>query len=303
MESPTKQIRRRHRLPSIFCSFPWVRHFGPGLFADVESEEDQNLISIYQRLLAGDTDVSEIDCLYSLTLAVDIPVSIQSMTGKSGALFGVRRYGWNLYDVSYLLEDRTPSEAVPIAKAGFTKERLSRLAKNDSYLKFIRTLETYAGKNRGHYFPVELESEIRKREERLAAEGKLNRLLVDLRNGPTKMEGSKKASKAVSESARNSVLQFHDYGCIFDGKTRPEVSLHVHHVIPQNLIKRLHLPERLFTARENLVCACSGCNLAKSDAVSRADVRFYLRQFESPGHPNHPLVSILQKLEELQFEK
>ncbi len=299
MNQPIKQVRRKHKLPSVFCAFPWVRHRGPGVFADVNTPEDQKLVSLYKRLLGDAADVSELDDVSSLVLAVDIPTSILTATGKSGRGFAADCYGWNLYDVNYLLKGTKPSEAAPISEAGFTDEQLVLLAKDDSYLDYIRALEVYDGRSRGYHFPIELEQEIKTMERRMAAKGKLNKLLVGLRdNSPAKTSPSQK----VSESLRNEILQFHNYVCIFDGRCRPEFKMHVHHVIPQRLIKRLALPERLFTARENLVCACSGCNIVKSDELTQADVRFYLVQFANPKHPNHPLVKFLERFQQLQQE-
>jgi 5-methylcytosine-specific restriction endonuclease McrA len=106
----------------------------------------------------------------------------------------------------------------------------------------------------------------------------------------------------VPESVRNKVLQYHNYICFFDGRTRPEFVMHAHHVISKNLIKRLDLPERLFTARENLVCACSCCNTVKSADITQKDVRFYLTQFANSNHPNYPLLKFLDRIEKLQQE-
>ena len=277
-----------------------MRH-SAGIFADVDTEEDKALVSLYQMLLTGKADISGLDDVSYLALAADVPTEIANATGKSGRGYMPVCYGWNLYDVNYLLKGSKPSEAVPISEAGFTDEQLVVLAKDDSYLKYIRALEVYHGQPKGYHFPVELEEEIKTMERKMAAKGKLNKLLVGLRESSS-VSTSVSQTPKVSESLRNEVLQFNEYTCIFDGHSRPEFKMHVHHVIPQRSIKKLALPERLFTARENLVCACSGCNIVKSDELTQADVRFYLTQFSNPTHPNHLLVKFLERIHQLQSE-
>ena len=258
-------------------------------------------MALFQNLLLGKADISELDQVSYLALAADVPIEIANATGKSGRGYGPVCYGWNLYDVSYLLNGTMPAEAVPITEAGFTDEQLVLLAKADSYLKYIRALEIHDDRPRGYHFPVELEEEIKVMERRMAAKGKLNTLLAGLRDSSSANTSAPPAPK-VSESMRNRVLQFHEYICVFDGRSRPEFKMHAHHVIPQRLIKRLALPERLFTARENLVCACSGCNIVKSDELTQADVLFCLAQFSNPSHPNHPLAKFLERIRQLQQE-
>jgi hypothetical protein len=232
-------------------------------------------------------------------LAVDITENISDANNKRGFM-GVDYY-WNLSDVNYLLKGTKPSGAVSIEQAGFTEEQLALLAKEDSYLKYIRALEAHDSKPAGYYFAVELEDKIKSMERQMTAKGTLNRLFAGLRDNQRSNNFTSQAPK-ISESMRNEVLQYHDYTCIFDGRSRPEFTMHVHHVIPQRSIERFNLSERLFTARENLVSACSGCNIVKSDELSQADVRFYLAQFSNPTHPNHSLVKFLEQIRQLQQE-
>ena len=273
----------------------------PNPFADVDTIEDKKLVSICQHLLTGKADISELDEVSYLALAADVPTKIVEATGKSSRGYILVCYGWNLYDVNYLFEGTQPSEAVPISEAGFTEDQLVLLAKEDSYLRYIRTLEKHNSNPKGYYFPVELEEKIKTTERRMAAKGKLTKLLVGLRGNSSAKTPASQAPK-VSASLRNEVLQFHEYSCIFDGRSRPEFKMHAHHVIPQRVIKQLALPERLFSARENLFCACSGCNIVKSDKLTQADVRFYLAQFSNPIHPNYLLIKFLEKFRELHNE-
>jgi hypothetical protein len=74
-EQEIKKIRRKDRLPSIFCAFPWVRR-SPNPFADVDTIEDKKLVSICQHLLTGKADISELDEVSYLALAADVPTKI-----------------------------------------------------------------------------------------------------------------------------------------------------------------------------------------------------------------------------------
>src|SRR5437016_10308671 len=113
MSSNIITIKRRDKLPSVFCAFPWVRQ-GQGAFADCPTAEDQNLVSLYRDILNVQKDVSSCDDEYSLRLAIKIPETIRRANGKSNAGFSPIFYYWNFYDVNYLLNDSQPSEAVPI---------------------------------------------------------------------------------------------------------------------------------------------------------------------------------------------
>lgn len=291
-----KIVGRTHKLPSIFCDFDWVRK-APGSFGNALEDPEAN--AKFKSILEGKEDVSDMDDHGSFTLALELHTSVLSKTGNSG---NNASYYWNLWDVDYLLNGTKPPSAVPISDAGFTAEQLATLAKDDSYLEYIRAYEDSLGKPKGHYFPISLEAKINAREKRLAPVRKLNKL----RSGLKEEKSTKRQSGATSnipETLRNKILQFHGYACIFDGRTRPEVDLHVHHVIPRKLIQRLSLPERLFLDRENLVCACSGCNIAKGDDVAPADVAEYLKQFRDPSHPNHPILKFVEKIKILQSEE
>ena len=270
-----------------------------GMFVDCAEPEDQKLIALYQDILAGRKDVSSLDNEYGLTLAVDIPKAVLEANGTSDRLFGVACYSWRFYDINYLLKDSKPGEAVPIGDAGFSEDDLVALGKPDQYLAYVRNLEEYAGEPKGHYFPVELEKQSMEFERKHSAKVRLRQKLLGLRSPRSRGLGDT-SRPAVPEGTRNEVLQFHDYCCVFDGRTRPEFPIHVHHIIPQRLIERLSLPARLFTARENLVACCSGCNIAKSDELSKADVRFYLSKFSGEFHPNNPLLPFLQRIRDLQ---
>lgn len=115
------------------------------------------------------------------------------------------------------------------------------------------------------------------------------------------LSARRSAKPVVRASVHNEVLKDHEYSCIFDGRTRPKFPIDVHHVIPQRLIERLELPESLYTNRANLVACCEPCNVAKSDKLSKEDVRFYLSQFSgNPNHPNAVLVRYLKLIQSLQ---
>lgn len=266
---------------------------------DCDEPEDQRLVSLHGDLFVGKRDVSELDSEYHLVLASEVPETILQTTGHSNVGFTNVFYYWNFYDVNYLLKGSQPAEAVPIVRAGFSEDDLISLAKSDRYLSYIRLLERYAKQPHGHYFPVELEEQLMAFERKHSAGITLRRKLLELR-APRFDIRPDNPSAQVSEKMRNEVLKYHSYSCIFDGRTRPEFPIHVHHVIPRRLIKQLSLPELLFTARENLVASCGGCNIVKSDQLSKADVLFYLSQFSVKDHPNNALLPFIERVRAFQ---
>lgn len=258
-------------------------------------------MGLWQDVFAQRKDVSALDTEYMLVLAVEVPEHIAQMTENSNAGFCPTFYYWNLYDVNSLLNESQPSEAAPISTAGFTEDELIMLGKSDRYLAYIRSLEGYAGKPRGHYFPIELEEQIGTFEKKHSEKVKLRQRLLGLRE-PRGKEFLKSTSVSIPEKLRTKVLEYGNYSCLFDGRSRPEYPIHVHHIIPQRLIRQLNLNDRLFLARENLVAVCRGCNIAKSDELSKVDVRFYLEKFSDWNHPNYPLLSSLKKIRAIQDE-
>jgi 5-methylcytosine-specific restriction endonuclease McrA len=270
-------------------------------FADCQHPEDKKWVSLFQALLKGEKDISVFDDESRLTLAADVPKSILNATGKSGVSFSQSNYYWHFYDIHFLLNNQQPTYAVPISEAGFSESDLADLAKPDHCLEYVRLLEEYSGNPKGHYFPVELEKKMIEIERRHNAKARLHEKLRTLRNPMTK--STKNLSPQVPKKLKNIVLQFHNYTCIFDGQTRPDFPIHVHHIIPVRQIEKLSLPVYLFTARENLVACCEGCNIAKSDELSKPDIRFYLLQFNKPDHPNYPLIPLLKQIEQLQVGK
>lgn len=286
---------RHSLLPLIFTRFDWVRvqHCG---FMDCVSEEDQGLIQKCKEVLNLKKDIAELDS-HSLFLAADIPDTINEATGQSRQPYSLKIYTWKLADVEYLLKGIRPAEAIEIRRIGLSSDDLLHLASNTRYLSFIRDYEKGSLQSEGHYFPLSLEKKLRVIEDQTAAQVSFRKKLLALKRTPGPRISS---SPQVTEKIRNKVLQYHNYACIFDGKTRPDFAIHVHHVIPRKLIERLHLPESLFTARENLVASCSGCNITKSDELNPKDIAFYISQFSSLEHPNNALVSYLRKIQELQ---
>jgi hypothetical protein len=117
----------------------------------------------------------------------------------------------------------------------------------------------------------------------------------------SKLSAARSSKPVVRASVHNEVLKDHEYSCIFDGRARPKFPIDVHHVIPRRLIERLELPRSLYTDRANLVACCEPCNVAKSDKLSKEDVRFYLSQFSGdPDHPNALLCRYLRLIQGLQ---
>ncbi|MBV9659252.1 MAG: HNH endonuclease, partial [Verrucomicrobia bacterium] len=281
---------------SIFARFDWVRGQN-AIFVDCQSEHDQKLIHTYSGILNSNQDVAELDSPYSLVLAVEIPDGVGEATGTSNRSYMPTIYSWKLYDVVYFLKGTKPAEAVNISELGLSSDDLLQLASGDRYLAFVRAFEKASQQPAGHYFSTSLEKQLRALEDQTDAQAMLQRKLLTLKRTPATRRSS---SPQVRAKIRNEVLQFHNYTCIFDGRTRPEVAMHAHHVIPRRVIERLHLPKSLLTARENLVAACIDCNGAKSDELNPKDIAFYLGQFAAADHPNHTLISLLQQIQRLQ---
>jgi hypothetical protein len=288
-----RTLGRKSKLPAIFTAFPWVR-YSRGCFADCE--EDREVVARYQRIYSGASDVADLDDHYSLCLAVTIPEAIAKADGATDRFFLTDHYRWNLYDVDYLLKGSRPDEAVALDRAGFDEDRLLDLAAPDRYLAYVRALEEFAGMPKGHYFSKELEEELATFERQHRASAKLRARLRGLRVDLPQST----CAPPVTESMRHAVLQDGGYRCVFDGRGRPESSIHVHHIIPQKLIDRLGLSERLYSARENLVACCAGCNIVKSDKLTATDIKFYFEQFLDPAHPNHSVLEYLAIIRNLQ---
>lgn len=285
-------VSRKSRIPTAFTAFTWVRKRREPL---VDCEDNIDVVNQYKRIHAGTLDVGYIDDQFSLTLGVNIPADIEKANGTSNRLYMTDRYYWDFSDVIYHIQHECPA-SVDIAEAGFDTDRLMELASPDRCLSYIRAVEEFAGRPKGHYFPIQLENQLalfeRQQRGNAVLRAKLKGLRVDL--------DPRRPNATVSDATRNMVLQDNCYQCIFDGRGRPDYHLHVHHIIPRKLIERLGLSKRLYSARENLVACCAGCNIVKSDKLTPADINFYFSQFGDPQHPNHGILPCLEKIRDLQ---
>lgn len=285
-------ISRKSKIPTAYTAFPWVRKIRVPF---VDCEEDTDVVIRYKRIHAGALDVGVLDNQYSLTLAVNIPDDIEQANGTSNRLYVTDRYYWDYPDVIYLLQNGSPA-SVDIAEAGFDTDRLIELASPDRCLAYIRALEEFSCKPKGHYLPIHLENKLAQFERQHRGGAFLRASLRGLRVDLDPIL----PSSTIPETTRNAVLQYNRYQCIFDGRGRPDHHLHVHHIIPKKLIERLGLSIRLYSARENLVACCAGCNIVKSDKLTPADINFYFSQFSDSHHPNHGILAYLVKIRDLQ---
>ena len=65
--------------------------------------------------------------------------------------------------------------------------------------------------------------------------------------------------RVIPKGMRFEVLKRDNFTCNYCGAKAPEVSLHIDHIIPWKLVQKHEI--------ENLVTACSTCNLGKSDKI------------------------------------
>jgi hypothetical protein len=278
---------------------PWVRNEGRWHFVDCLDPDDRQSILTLKAILRGEMDVREFDSEFVFVLALDMPEHVGTCDGTTGRSVFVEPFKWDVSDVAFLVEENRPIHHPSISEAGFSKKDLLRLANpRHSAVDYIEDLEIHAGYKKGHYLGSGGKDRLIELEKSLAAKIRLFQKrdqLSDYLRAPQKVDVS------IGGKIRNNVLQDHEYACIFCGKARPDVALHVHHVIPRGIVKKLQLDEGLYTCRWNLVCACVECNLAKSDNLAAQDLRFFIKQIESGSLANNRmLLPTLIKFENLR---
>ena len=276
----------------------WVRKVRRK-FVDCSDHFEKEGIDKLKAIFRGEIDVSEFDNEREFILAVQMPPDIECCDGTTQRYVFFDLFKWDVADVVFLVQGLMPTHHPSISEAGFPEKDLIRLADpSQSALDYIEGLETWVGYEKGHYLEPGGKSRLRRLEQSFSAKVRIfqrrDRLSDPLR-------ATHKAGVSISGKDRNEVLQDQYYVCIFCGRTRPDVELQAHHVIPRSFIKKLQLNECLYTCRWNLVCACLECNQAKSDTLAAADIKFLMKHIESGFlEKNLKLLPSLKALEDLQ---
>ena len=74
-----------------------------------------------------------------------------------------------------------------------------------------------------------------------------------------KHKHEKETGRTIPKSLRFEILKRDSFTCQYCGRSAPNVTLHIDHIIPWSKVKEHKI--------ENLQVACSDCNLGKSDKL------------------------------------
>ena len=295
-------VYRKRPLPVIYTRLGFVRApSSVGLVADCP--EDMPRLRKLQRIVAGDICVSEIQWDYAFFVKLDIPHDIVTLDGTSDAVIQWRIFHWKLYDVESLVRgDHNPAEAVSLKRAGIDTEILDSLAHPTSCIPFLHKVETLFSKGnyKGYRLKPEIASAIKEIEDPLIAALELKDMKRRMKPRRNQWQPKVAGTPQLRLELRDRILRKNKYRCLFCGKGSLDTELEVHHIIPRNLIKKLHLDPALHTSPENLCVTCFSCNRGKSDSLAKEDIEYYLDAFSSPVHLNHDLLPYLRKISELQ---
>ena len=295
-------VYRQRPLPVIYTRLDFVRApSSVGLVADCP--EDMPRLRKLQRIVAGDICVSEIEWDYAFFVKLDIPHDIVTLDGTSDAVIQWRIFHWKAYDAESLVRgDHNPAEAVSLESAGIDTDFLDSLAHPTSCIPLLRQVETYFSKGdyKGYGLKPEIASAIKEIEDPLIAALKLKDMKRRIKPRRNQWQPKVVGTPQLRPKLRDRILRKNKYRCLFCGKGSLDTELEVHHIIPRNLIKKLHLDPALHTSPENLCVTCFSCNRGKSDSLAKEDIEYYLDAFSSPVHLNHDLLPYLRKISDLQ---
>ena len=297
-EEYNMDVYRQKPLPVIYTRLDFVRApSSVGIVADCP--EDLARLRKLQSIVAGDICVSEIEWAYAFFVKLDIPRCIEKLDGTSDAVIQWRIFHWKVFDAESLVrDDHSPAEAVSLESAGIDTDFLDSLAHPTSCIPFLRQTETYF--KGGYTLKPEIASAIKEIEDPLIAALKLRDMKGRIKPRRNQWQPKVAGTPQLPPKLRDRILRKNKYRCLFCGKGSLETELEVHHIIPRNLINKLHLDPALHTSPENLCVTCFNCNRGKSDSLAKEDIEYYLDAFSSPVHPNHDLLPYLRKISDLQ---
>lgn len=300
-------VYRKEPLPAIYTRLGFVRKFATyGFLADCP--EDLSHLRELQSVVAGNACISSLERDYMLFVKADFPDDILTRDGSSDDVIKWGVFCWKLWDAESLVKDSRPTEAISYEDAGIDADYLDSLAHPTSCLPMLREtqklFESANGRDKGYELNPKRAADIKEIEKQLFASIKLRAMKQGMtKRKPTTTPKSPKTSgnPQVSPKRRNEILQKNNYRCVFCGNDASDgAKLEVNHIIPRNLIKKLHLDSALHTTPENLCVTCFSCNRGKSDNLASKDIEYYCNAFSNPEHPNHGLLPYLRKISELQ---
>ncbi len=292
-------VYRQAALPAMYTELEFVRR--SPLAISVDCPEDLPLIRRMQRVVAGDTCLSEFERLHWLIVKAEIPDDLSALDGTSGTRIEWRYFYWKLWDVESLVTNSRPAEAVDLGDAaidiGFLKAKGRALPK--SCLPMLR--QTQIMMNGGYELRPDVEAAIDEKEKPLLASIRLSKMKPSglANTGPTKPHHN----SPIPPKLRKRVLRRDGYRCVFCGKGSTYTPLEVDHIIPRGLIRKLDLDSTLHDSAKNLCTTCFSCNRGKSDNLAREDVDYYRNVFSDPQHPNHSLLPYLMNISDMQSHK
>lgn len=216
-----------------------------------------------------------------------LAIHIEAFTSKNGiSHYEIIKYYWKIHDAIYISNNKMPSEALILDN--FPESNLSVLKSDSSCLPF---LQEYTNLNDLSHlnFKAEDINKIEKIE--------LSRFRIELKKNQISTRSNQSITKSVTPKIRQKILFRDNSRCLLCGRNSKEVSLHVDHIIPQILIKRLSLNSDLHIAEHNLMTFCSECNHGKSGDLTISSIEYYLKNLDY--HYFKPTIDLLNKLKDL----
>lgn len=298
---------RKEPLPAIYTILGFVRKFATyGILADCP--EDLPRLRELQSVVAGDACISSLERDYMLFVKAEFSDDILKRDGSSDDVIKWGVFYWKIWDAESLVKDSRPTEAISYEDAGIDADFLDSLAHPTSCLPMLREtqklFESENGKYKGYELKPKRVAAIKEIEKQLFASIKIRKMKQGMtKQKPTTTPKSTKTASnpQVSPKLRNDILRKNNYRCVLCGNDASDnAKLEVDHIIPRNLIDKLHLDSALHTDSKNLCATCFRCNRGKSDNLATEDIEYYCNIFSDPEHPNHGLLPYLRKISELQ---
>ena len=289
------EVYRKNPIPVIYTELGFVRAAPPSILADCP--EDLPRLQLLQSVAGGQSCVSELERPYWLIVKAELPDDIFVRNGNSWEVIEWRVYFWKLWDAESLVNDSQPAEAIRLADAGVNAQFLNSLAHPTSCLPMLRETQKVFGE--GYKLRPKTVAALERIETPLIAGLKLN-TMKQLKPAANSRLHNVTGDPQISPKLRDTILRRGNYRCLFCGQDSSIIALEVNHIIPRNLINKLHLASALHTAPENLCVTCRDCNRGKCDNLTSEDIEYYRNAFSNQGHPNHDLLPHLTKLSELQ---
>ncbi|PKA10001.1 HNH endonuclease [Leptospira harrisiae] len=276
-------IFSKKQIPYFYFSDNWVRR--TKLRTVYNSLEFQQEIAELENYKNQFTEIDQLSNSEEFLLAIFIE-AIKSKDKITISHFEISKFYWKIHDAIYVLNKKRPSEAVRLDD--LPELNLEILKSDSSCLPFLLD---YATLNDITHLNFKLDD--LKKEEKIA----LTRFKIELRKNQISNRTIQSTSKSVTPKIRQKILFRDNSRCLLCGRTSKEVSLHVDHIIPKNIIKRLALNSDLLTAEYNLMSFCFECNLGKSGDLTISSIEYYQKHLQYEYFK--PTIDLLIKLKDL----